>query len=348
MTPPAGGNVSGMDPTRAVTDHRVSGPAPEGAPARGLDHVALPYRDDDEYAEGVAAFVTAGIAAGEPALVAVPGRGAAVLREALGRTEGVAFADMEETGANPARIIPEVRGFVDAHAGRPVRFVGEPVRPGREGAALREATRHEALLNLAFARDPVAILCPYDAARLPEDVLDDARRTHPVALEGGGRVPCAAFLGAGALPPSCDAPLPEPPGDARTLRLTAPEDLAEARRRAGAEAAAAGLRGAALADLEVAVTEIATNTLRHSGGGGLLRVWREPGRLLCQVDDVGHIRDPLAGRRPPEPGGTGGWGLLLANRLCDLVEIRTRPGATSVRLHMAAPAATPPRPPGSS
>lgn len=134
----------------------------------------------------------------------------------------------------------------------------------------------------------------------------------------------------------------------RALRIRAPDDLAEGRRRAGAEAAAAGLRGAALADLEVAVTEIATNTLRHSGGGGLLRVWREPGRLLCQMDDGGHIPDPLAGRRAPGPGDTGGWGLLLANRLCDLVEIRTRPGATSVRLHMEVPAATPRHPPGFS
>lgn len=143
-----------MNPTRAVKDHRVPGPAPEGAPTRGLDHVALPYRDDDEYADGVAAFVAPAIAAGEPALLAVPGRGRGILREALGGAEGVAFADMEELGANPARIIPAIRAFLGAHAGRPVRFVGEPIWPGREDAALREATRHEALLNVAFARDP--------------------------------------------------------------------------------------------------------------------------------------------------------------------------------------------------
>ncbi len=58
---------------------------------------------------------------------------------------------MAELGRNPARIIPEVQAFTDKHPGQRVRFVGEPIWPGRSAAEICEATRHEALLNLAFA-----------------------------------------------------------------------------------------------------------------------------------------------------------------------------------------------------
>jgi hypothetical protein len=59
--------------------------------------------------------------------------------------------------------------------------------------------------------------------------------------------------------------------------------------------------------------------------------------LLCQIDGGGRIEDPLAGRRAPPADAHHGWGLLLANSLCDLVEIRSGPGGTTVRLHMALP-----------
>ena len=44
---------------------------------------------------------------------------------------------------------------------------------------------------------------------------------------------------------------------------------------------------------------------------------------------------PLAGRLRPPPTQEGGRGLWLANQLCDLVQIRSRPGRTTVRLRAA-------------
>lgn len=88
----------------------------------------------------------------EPVLVAVPAANAELLRTALAGAAGVRFVDMTEAGRNPARIILLLRRFTDSHADRAVRFVGEPVWVDRSPAEVEECTRHEALLNEAFAR----------------------------------------------------------------------------------------------------------------------------------------------------------------------------------------------------
>src|SRR5690348_10364841 len=134
-----------------------------------LSHAVLFYRSQDEYTDRIAAFVRAGLDQGEPVLIALPGDRAKAIDASLDSAPGeVAFADMAELGRNPARIIPEVRSFTAKHPGQRVRYVGEPVWPGRSPAEIREATRHEALINLAFARAQATILCPYDASRSEE------------------------------------------------------------------------------------------------------------------------------------------------------------------------------------
>src|SRR5205085_1214785 len=139
-------------------------------PAGGvLRHAALFYRSQSEYTDRIAAFVRTGLDQGEPALVALPdGRSRMIAARVDSAPGEVAFADMTELGRNPARIIPQVRSFADKHPGRRVRFVGEPIWPGRSPAEICEAARHEALLNLAFAPAEATILCPYDASGLAE------------------------------------------------------------------------------------------------------------------------------------------------------------------------------------
>ena len=80
--------------------------------------------------------------------------------------------------------------------------------------------------------------------------------------------------------------------------------------------------------------ELAANSLLHGGGRGELRVWRDGAALVCEVSDTGTIDDPLAGRRVPSLDRVGGRGLWLANQLCDLVQLRSGPAGTVVRLHV--------------
>jgi anti-sigma regulatory factor (Ser/Thr protein kinase) len=88
-------------------------------------------------------------------------------------------------------------------------------------------------------------------------------------------------------------------------------------------------------DLVVAAREIATNRLRHGGGRGAVRIWRDEEVLLCQFTDGGALTEPLVGRELPGEDSEGRRGIWLANQLCDLVQIRVFDCGTVVRLHMA-------------
>jgi anti-sigma regulatory factor (Ser/Thr protein kinase) len=79
---------------------------------------------------------------------------------------------------------------------------------------------------------------------------------------------------------------------------------------------------------------VLTNSIRHGGGGGTLRIWQEDDRLVCEIEDRGRLSDPLADRRRPDPEQPNGRGLWMANQLCDLVQLRSPAHGTIVRLHM--------------
>lgn len=307
-----------------------------GAPAAdrdALDHRALFYVDDVDYLDGVTSFVRDGLAAGEPTLVAVPGQRLELIRAALnGSADRVEFLDMTTLGRNPSRIIPTVRGFTDSHAGQRTRFVGEPIWTGRSEAEIREATRHEALLNLAFADTATTILCPYDATGLDDDVLADAHRTHPHVVRPSGEETSRHYLGHTL---AATTPLPPRPDDAEETPFDH-DSLGELRRFITRRGAGFGVSPERAQDMMLAVHELAANTVRHSGQpAGTVAIWRAPdtGAIVCEVADEGRIDDPLAGRREPSSRALDGRGLWLVNQICDLVELHSGPAGTTIRLH---------------
>lgn len=303
-----------------------------------FEHEALLYAGNDDFVDRTAAFVIEGVDAGEPVLVMVGARKIELLRGALGAdADRVRFVNMEEAGRNPARIIPAWRDFAteNAEPGRSLRGIGEPIWAGRSDAELVECQTHESLINVAFAdADGFRLLCPYDLTALPAAVIEEARRSHPIVSDGDVRWGSASYREEEAAVAGLDKPLPEPPADARELGFGL-ESLTSVRVVVADEAEAAGVeseRGNALA---LAVGEVAANSVRHGGGTGRLRVWREPDAVLCEVRDAGRIDDPLVGR-VASPRAAGGHGLWLANHLCDLVQIRSFADGAAVRLHMRA------------
>ena len=86
-------------------------------------------------------------------------------------------------------------------------------------------------------------------------------------------------------------------------------------------------------DLALVVHELASNSIRHGGGAGTLRIWREPDDLVVEVSDAGQLGDALAGRRRGEDTDEDGRGLWLAHQLADLVQIRRSPAGMTVRVH---------------
>ena len=298
-------------------------------------HEALLYHGRDEFVERIGAFIRDAMAAEEPVLAVVDPEKIDLLRAELGgEPDGVLFADMRELGGNPARIIPAWRDFVAEHAasGRRFRGVGEPIWRGRTAAELAECRRHESLLNLAFAEGGSWwLVCPYDVERLDPAVVEEARRTHPFVSERGGAGESVDYYGLEAIARPFDDELPDPPDDA-SERLFRRGSLAPLRRFVARHAA--GLGASRRADLVLAVHEVVSNSLRHGGGAGRLLVWRDPDALVCEVRDRGRIDDPLVGRERPAFVRSGGRGLWLANQLCDLVQVRSFPEGSVVRLHM--------------
>jgi anti-sigma regulatory factor (Ser/Thr protein kinase) len=297
-------------------------------------HPALFYRDEEQYTARTVPFVRAGLAAGEAVAVAVPGPRLELIRAGLGASAaGVRFLDMTEVGRNPGRIIPGVlRAFADAHSGRRVRIIGEPIWPGRTAVEYPACVQHEALINTAFGDREMTILCPYDADRLKPEVLADARATHPVVIDGDRELPSETYDPQRAIDRH-NEPLPCPP-DASAFAFDA-EKLPKSRYFAVQEAERLGLTGVRLQDLTLAVAELTTNSVLHGGGSGTLRIWAEGEQIVCEVQDHGRLTDPLAGRRPASRDLPGGRGLLLVHHVADLVRVHTAPDGTTIRFHLA-------------
>lgn len=96
-----------------------------------------------------------------------------------------------------------------------------------------------------------------------------------------------------------------------------------------------GLGSGRTEDLVLATNEIATNSLRHGGGKGALRMWTSAQAVISEIRDGGRIDDPLVGRVKPRASDGSGFGIWLANALCDLVQVRSSTAGSVVRLHMS-------------
>ena len=84
--------------------------------------------------------------------------------------------------------------------------------------------------------------------------------------------------------------------------------------------------------LELAASELATNSVRHGGGRGSVALWEDAGAAVVEFTDAGRFADPLAGRLPPRPDQEGCSGLYLLQQLCDLVQVRSTDAGTTVRV----------------
>lgn len=303
--------------------------------AAGFRHEALFYAGPHEFVAATVPFIRTGLERGEPVLVLVDRAKIELLRAALrGATEALRFADMTRVGRNPARIIPLWRNFVNENASRhrSVRGVGEPAWPGRSSTELEECRHHEALVNVAFADNPSFwLLCPFDESVLPSQVLAGARATHPLTRchgEADTHGP-SRTIGVSSL---FGEALPNPPAAVDELEFDG-GSLAELRSFVEHFAIDAGLARVAAGDIALAADELGTNSVRHGGGSGRLRIWRQDRSVICEVVDRGRLTDWLAGRRRPGGDDFGGRGLWMVNQLCDLTQIRSSHSGTVVRLH---------------
>jgi anti-sigma regulatory factor (Ser/Thr protein kinase) len=300
-----------------------------------LQHDAYSYGDADGYVTDLLGFVRGGLARDEPVLIAVPGPNLALLHAGLSvrETAQVRMRDMAVSGRNPGRILGSVlTAFVHEHPGHRVRIISEAIWPDRTDEEYLACVEHEALINVALGDAPAHVVCPYDRTNLRARVLADAARTHPILAWGGQRRDSPSYGDPRAVAAAFDPPLSALPDDAEVVVVNTTTGPRTARQLAHEVGEGLGLSPHRLTDLRIAVHELATNTILHAGGSGLLSIWKAGNHLVVQIDDGGRITDPLVGRRPPRPSEIG-HGLYVVHQVADLVRVHRTGDGTSVRAY---------------
>jgi serine/threonine-protein kinase RsbW len=127
-------------------------------------------------------------------------------------------------------------------------------------------------------------------------------------------------------------------GDCTIIRLTIParaEYITLCRLALTGIARLRALSEELLADLKLALTEAASNSVRHAYGEdvGVVEICYEllPDRLVIEVTDDGGGFDPEA-KGPPEELSEGGLGIAIIRAIADEVEIGAQPGGKGSRL----------------
>ncbi|MBW3613725.1 MAG: SpoIIE family protein phosphatase [Actinobacteria bacterium] len=158
-------------------------------------------------------------------------------------------------------------------------------------------------------QDDVAVL----VVRVPTDAAEDPARRLAAAVGPGGPAQTAASPTVGNEYVGLRHERPAPP---RQARMRLPAELSSARRARGFVASV--LRSWRMpelvgGDLELLTSEVATNSVRHAGGGPFSILVRYDGRVVrVEVGDGSRVL-PLPGN--PGSEATSGRGLLLVDSL---------------------------------
>jgi anti-sigma regulatory factor (Ser/Thr protein kinase) len=296
-------------------------------------HDLFVYETDDELAQTANDFLCWAPDEEAVALAVFDTRKSAVLREALGPMVGdVTFVDRDTHYTRPEAALATYDATLRRLLRGPatsVRLFGElPLAP--TGQDWDGWIAYEAILNRAFADQPVWIVCGYDARELPDSMIEAGLRTHP-QRHHDGLGPSAEYDDPAsvvrALTPA-PAPLPDDlpslpiDSDARAFR----DRLAGAMSTAGV--AAEDARG-----MLIAAGEVLANAWHHGSGVRSLRAGAVDGQFVLELADHGPgLDDPLAGYLPPRPGAHDGAGLWVARQLTRRCELLQSPDGLTLRL----------------
>ncbi|WP_006242560.1 ATP-binding protein [Mycolicibacterium tusciae] len=127
-----------------------------------------------------------------------------------------------------------------------------------------------------------------------------------------------------------------------SLRIEVPavaERLAEIRRRLAVWLEPIGVSATGIADIVLVVNEACTNCIEHAyrgiaAGPILVDANHERGQILVDVADHG------VWQAPPTQPSTRGRGLPIMRAVSALVDVKSSPGGTTVRLKFDAPPQT--------
>jgi anti-sigma regulatory factor (Ser/Thr protein kinase) len=290
-------------------------------------HSAFLYDSLETYVAFLVPFICEGLERDEAVAMVAPAAHIAPVRAGLGADAAeVRFRFAEEWSIRPLRTVgtwSQVLRTASAAGRLSTRIVHEINFDDQTPSWVRA----ESAINAALSGQSAHLLCPFPKG----PAVDSALRTHKIFFDHGWHVsdefvPPATLLSEVAEPvfpaegePIVVAPLGDSVADLR----------AHLRNRATAEQWLPPDRVEVLA---LALSELASNGIRHGGGNRELRVWLNPAAVVCEVTNEGaRPPGPLAGYLPPVPGVAGGMGLWLVGQICDALSVHTTNGVTHAR-----------------
>ncbi len=300
-------------------------------------HEAMPYSSPADLAGLLAGPVSAAVAAGDLVMAVLGDEAEQLLRTELGDTaDGVEFLLPGSVHTVPG-FTTAVRwarsvGRVDRSDGRAF-IVGQQLLdlPGRDDDYWTRLC-----LGVEVAGGRVAVDRALPLPRRPRrSGPGSARRTRcwtPAPAASGRnpdyRPPQEVLQG---LAPLVRSEL-GPPSAELAFRAT---DLGRLRHLTSELAERGGLGPDRTADAVLAVNELASNSVEHGPGAGVLRLWVDGhSGLVAEITDRGRLTDSFPGMVRPSTSGPRGRGLWLASELCDVMEVWNDDG-TVIRVSWA-------------
>ncbi|MCW0214190.1 MAG: ATP-binding protein [Pseudonocardia sp.] len=287
----------------------------------GMVHEGVLHDGPEHLAVQLRAPLSESITAGERVVAVVDAPTREALSAALGTgAEHVEFLDPAEVHRVPAFTVASRWGRLTRNSGRPGARTTVVAQHLVDAAGLGPDhwIRLDAALNVVLDGLPITMLCPF-----PHDpeTLPIVRATHPLLRIDGRRLPNDAVRDPVEIVAEYPPPPPPelgPPTAQLDFRLP---DLPALRRLVAGVATRVALDQERVADLVLAVNEIATNSVEHGPGLGVLRLWAGDAGLIAEVHDTGWMTIPFPGMVAPPASGERGRGLWLASELTDVLQV---------------------------
>jgi MEDS: MEthanogen/methylotroph, DcmR Sensory domain/Putative zinc-finger len=298
-------------------------------------HRAFFHDTDDELLDVLVPFVLEGIEADERVVVVVTESIGESLRGRIGSSDGFDVWDSTEVYTYPVRTLA---GYVDTvragtEDGRRMRVAGQPIWEGLTPLEIAEWTCLEAACNLVFAESPLLMLCLYDTSRLDPSVIAAARRTHPEIRRGAQVTASPEFAPVDHQSEVRASELPPRPESSEAISIFSPSDIEPVASFVEAFAESRAMADSRITALTVTVRALLTQATDYRLGPAQLHIWATTEELTYEIESHGSLASPFAGYLPPSPSGPEDGGLWVIGQQCDLIAVRERSGATTVRLN---------------
>lgn len=301
----------------------------------GYYHEAVCYESDEHLLAVAVPFLTGGVEAGEPTVVALGERQADLVRSALPAGLDVTYLSGRTIYARPAAAIRSYRKLLaDFVAGgaTQIRIIGE-LSPAALGVTWDWWARYESAINHAYDDFPLWSMCAYDTRDTPAPALADVLRTHPrTATPDGRHVPNETYTEPVLYLTEPRSPTIDPLQRTDPLTDLTDPTLADAR-QAVRGADRGQLPAEDVDDLIVAVSEAVANGLKHGRAPVHMRLWSGTDRIIVTVTDAGAgPKDPFVGLLPTGNGTHGGLGLWITHQSCNHVALFRDADGFTIRL----------------